>query len=222
MTKQLIRAGQRILGCATAKGKHPLKVEHLKALQDKFGYASLDQLQTVTLATLGFAGFLRWDDLSQIKACDIEFHQGFIKIFLEKRKNDQFREGSWIYIAETETRYCPVSLSKRFLHAGEHSLDSFLFRKISHTKAGFKLRKQKLSYSRALELFKKQLEKIRLDPSLYGLHSLRSGGVSLAASIGIPDRLIMRHGGWRSEGSKNRYINESIDSLLRISRASGL
>ena len=25
MTKQLIRAGQRILGCATAKGKHPLK-----------------------------------------------------------------------------------------------------------------------------------------------------------------------------------------------------
>ena len=222
MTKQLIRAGQRILGCATAKGKHPLKVEHLKALQEKFAFASLDQLQIVTLATLGFAGFLRWDDLSQIKICDIEFHRGFIKIFLEKRKNDQFREGSRIYIAETETRYCPVGLLKRFIQAGEHSLDSFLFRKISHTKAGFKLRKQKLSYSRALELFKKQLEKIHLDPSLYGLHSLRSGGASLAASIGIPDHLIMRHGGWRSEGSKNRYINESIDSLLRISKASGL
>ena len=106
------------------------------------------------MATLGFAGFLRWDDLSQIKACDIDFHLGFVKIFLEKCKNDQFREGSWICIAETETRYFPVSLLKRFLHIGEHSLDSFLFRKISHTKAGFKLRKQKLSYSRALELFK--------------------------------------------------------------------
>ena len=34
MTKYLIRAGQRILGCATVKGKHRLKVEHLKALQD--------------------------------------------------------------------------------------------------------------------------------------------------------------------------------------------
>ena len=156
MTKQLIRAGQRILGCATAKGKHPLtlKVEHLKALQDKFAFASLDQLQIVTVATLGFAGFLRWDDLSRIKTCDIDFHQGFIEIFLEKRKNDQFREGSWIYIAETETRYCPVGLLKRFIQVGEHSLDSFLFRKISHTNAGFKLRKQKLSYSRALELFK--------------------------------------------------------------------
>ena len=222
MTKQLIRAGQRILGCATAKGKHPLKVEHLKALQDKFAFASLDQLQIITLATLGFAGFLRWDDLSQIKTRNIDFHRGFIKIFLEKRKNDQFTEGSWIYIAETETRYCPVGLLKCFIQAGEHSLDSFLFRKISHTKADFKLRKQKLSYSGALELFKKQLEKIHLDPSLYGLHSLRSGGASLAASIEIPDCLIMRHGGWRSEGSKNRYINESIDSLLRISKASGL
>ena len=222
MTKQLIRAGQRILGCATAKGKHPLKVEHLKALQDKFAFASLDQLQIVTLATLGFAGFLKWDDLSQIKTCDIEFHRGFIKIFLEKRKNDQFREGSGIYIAETKMRYCLVGLLKRFIQASKHSLDSFLFRKISHTKAGFKLRKQKLSYSRALELFIKQLEKIHLDLSLYGLHSLCSGGASLTASIGIPDRLIMRHGGWQSEGSKNRYINESIDSLLRISKASRL
>ena len=119
-------------------------------------------------------------------------------------------------------KYCPVSLLKRFIQVGEHSLDSFLFGKISHTKASFKLRKQKLSYSRALELFKKRLERIHLDPSLYGLHSLCSGGASLAASIGIPDRLIMRHGGWHSEESKNRYINESIDSLLRISRASGL
>ena len=81
MTKQLIRAGQRILGCSTAKDKHPLEIEHLKALQDKFVNACLDQLQIVTLATLGFAGFLRWDDLSQIWACDIYFHPGFMKIF---------------------------------------------------------------------------------------------------------------------------------------------
>ena len=40
MTKQLIRSGQRILGCATAKGKHPLEKEHFKALQDKFAYDS--------------------------------------------------------------------------------------------------------------------------------------------------------------------------------------
>ena len=88
MTKLLIRAGQRILDCATAKGKHPLTVEHLKAPQDKFAYASLDQ-NCYFGNIIGFAGFLRWDDLSQIKAYDIDFHLGYMKIFLEKRKNDQ-------------------------------------------------------------------------------------------------------------------------------------
>ena len=69
------------------------------------------------------------------------FHPGFMKIFLEKHKSDQFGEGLWIYIAETETRYCLVSLLKRFIQVDEHSPDAFLFGKISHTKAGFKLRK---------------------------------------------------------------------------------
>ena len=106
----------------------------------------------------------------------------------------------------------PNQFIEVFIQEGEHSPGSFLFRKISHRKAGFKLRK-KLSYSRALELFKKHLKRIHRDSSLYGLHSLRSGGASLAASIGILDCLIMRHGGWQSEGYKNRYISESIDSL---------
>ena len=85
-----------------------------------------------------------------------------------------------------------------------------------------KLRKEKLSYSRALDLVRKQLRAISLDPQQFGLHSLRSGGASLAAAMGIPDRLIMRHGGWKSESSKNRYIQESVDSLLAISRAHSL
>ena len=40
--------------------------------------------------------------------------------------NDQFREGSWIHIAETEMRYCPISLLKHFIQVGEHST-RFLF-----------------------------------------------------------------------------------------------
>ena len=131
---------------------------------------------------------MRWDDLSQIKACDIEFHLGFINIFLEKRKNDQCKESPWIYIAETEMSYCPFSLLMRFIQVGQHSLDSFLFRKISHTEAGFKLRKQKFSYSRALDWFKKQLNRIHWDLNLYGSHCLRSGGASLSAFNGFLDR----------------------------------
>ena len=81
------------------------------------------------------------------------------------------------------------------------------------------LRKSPLSYSRALELFKMQISSIGLNPSAYGLHSLRSGGTSEAAAWGIPDRLIQRHGGWRSEKSMNMYIKETHNTLLRVSQS---
>ena len=38
---------------------------------------------------------------------------------------------------------------------------------------------------------------------------MRYGGVSLAAALGLPDRLIIGQGGWRSVSSKNKYIKES-------------
>ena len=49
---------------------------------------------------------------------------------------------------------------------------------------------------------KGQLKAIGLDPKKYGLHSMHSGGASLATTFGVPDHLIMQHGGWRSELSK--------------------
>ena len=63
------------------------------------------------------------------------------------------------------------------------------------------------------------LQVIHLDDIKYGLHSMRSGGASLVAALGVPDRLIMRQGSWRSVSSKNRYIRESKASLLEVSKA---
>ena len=160
-------------------------------------------------------GFLRWNDLINLNISDLSFHDNHLAIFLEKHKNDQFREGSWIFIHRSGCFYCPVSLANRFLILGgaEHGLP--LFHRISHTKNGFSLRKQRLSYTRALEMVRKLLKSIEL----YGLHSMRSGGPSLAAALGLPDRLIMRHGGWRSESSKNRYIKGTKAALLDVSKS---
>jgi hypothetical protein len=38
------------------------------------------------------------------------------------------------------------------------------------------------------------LESIGLNQQLFGLHTLRSGGATTAANMGIPDRLFKRHG----------------------------
>ena len=115
----------------------------------------------------------------------------------------------------------PSWLAKKINCKGVHFCDSYLFRKVVNTSSCFRSRDQKLSYSRALELLRKVLQLIHLDEK-YGLHSMRSGGASLAAALGIPDRLIMRQGSWRSVCFKTRYIRESKASLLEVSRVFNL
>ena len=112
-----------------------------------------------------------------------------------------------------------MRLTKHFLKAVGHKGNDYLFRRVSYTKSGYTLRHHKLSYTRALELVRVQLKSIGLEPEEYGLHSMQSGGASLAAALGIPDRLIMRQGGWKSEESKNNYVKETRNTVLRISRA---
>ena len=218
MAKQVVKAGRRILGKSAINRKLLLQQDHVRALVHKYIDASLPDLQTLTLITLGFFGFLCWDDLSQLRFSDLFFYHDHLALLLEKRKNDQFREGSWIYIATSKGSPCPVRLTKHFLKAGRHEGNDYLFRRVSLTKSGYTLRHHKLSYTRALDLVRVQLKSIGLEPGQYGLHSMQSGGASLAAALGIPDRLIMRQGGWKSEESKNNYIKETRDTLLRISR----
>ena len=197
----------------------PITADQVKEVVRKFGSGNLSELQITCLISIGFAGFLRWDDLKALRRCDLLITDDHMSISLAKRKNDQFREGSSILVARIHSSSCPVAVMERFLLAGGHQKSDYLFRNICHNKQGFSLRPQPLSYSRASELFKKQLKAIGLNPKQYGLHSLRSGGASTAAAAAIPDRLLMRHGGWRSESAKNMYIQETQETLLKVSRA---
>ena len=222
IVKQMMEASKRIIGTKPKNPKRPLEPEHIKTIIGKFGSGDLSNLQTTCLVVLGFSGFLRWDDLSRLRRKDLEFEREYMRVFLERRKNDQYREGSWILIVRTSNPTCQVQLLEKFLRKGGHSPSNFLFRKISHTPNGMSLRRQKMTYSRARELFSKHLKGIGLDPSLYGLHSLRSGGTTEAAAWGIPERLIQRHGGWRSEVSMHMYMQETKNALLRVSKSLGL
>ena len=52
----------------------------------------------------------------------------------------------------------------------------------------------------------------------FGLHSLRSGGVSEAAHNRIPQRLIKAHGRWKSDIAKDGYIKENMRNRLSVSK----
>ena len=104
----------------------------------------------------------------------------------------------------------------------------FLYTKISrstvvHTKSGEKLKKKGgLSYTRMREIVLEKLSELGLDRKLFGLHSLRSGGASAAASAGVPDRHFKHHGRWRSENAKDGYIKDSLESRLSVSQRIGV
>ena len=75
-----------------------------------------------------------------------------------------------------------------------------------------------ISYSRIRDNFIKVLKAVILDWRKYGLHSLRLSGASLAAYNGVSDRLFKRHGRWKSDKAKDGYIEDSLESLLSVTK----
>jgi hypothetical protein len=65
-----------------------------------------------------------------------------------------------------------------------------------------------------------------IDPSIYGLHSLRSGGIMSAVNnksgTAISERLLKLHGRWKTDIAKDMYVKESEHDRLSVSRSLGL
>ncbi|XP_065182190.1 uncharacterized protein LOC135812899 [Sycon ciliatum] len=159
---------------------------------------------------------MRWDDLANIFVDEVAIKSSHMGVFLQVRKNDQLRQGSWVFISRWESDLFPVSLVEHRIEKGGHQGHVKLFRRISRVKGRTAI-KHSLSYSRARELVREALKRIGVNPDGYGLHGLRSGGSSTAAAAAVPDRLIQRQGGWGSDAMK-AYIQESLPNLLQVSQ----
>ena len=79
-----------------------------------------------------------------------------------------------------------------------------------------------ISYSSIRDGFRRDLKNIGVDPSKFGLHSLRSGGATSAANNGVNDRVFQRHGRWKSAEAKNIYVDDGIEQRLSVSKFLGL
>ena len=114
---------------------------------------------------------------------------------------------------------------ERYFHLADikGDADKHLFRGLSRTKEGYRLRSSGgISYTRVRELVLEKIAAIGLDPKQFGLHSLRAGGASAAANAGVPDRWFKRHGRWRSENAKDGYIKDKLEDRLSVSQNIGL
>ena len=205
--------------------KHPITSEILKKVVDKYGSSNeLKGLRICSLMLLGYSGFLRYDELAHIKASNIKFFETHMEIVLEKSKTDIYRQGNVVVISRIETNYCPVAMLEKYLRETHIDVmsDNFIFRSLTFFKSSntTSLCKQNkpLSYTRAREIILEALQTLGYDKKHFGLHSLRSGGATAAASKSVPDRLLKAHGRWKSESSKDGYILESIKNKMSVTK----
>ena len=180
-------------------------------------HPSLYQARTVALCLTAFAGFLRYDELSNLLCLDVKFCPDYFLLFIE------YRDGTWVPISSSNLITFPIRALKRYADLGEIVFDSDLplFRGINGPNAKAKLRRSKLSYSRVRELVKEAFKDC-IDSTLIGVHSLRAGGASEAANNGIPDRLFNRHGRWLSEKAKDGYVKDDPKERLSVTRSLGI
>ena len=103
---------------------------------------SLSNIRLAAICLLAFAGFLRCDELLQLRLCDIKIAEEMMTVRIIRSKTDQLRHGDEILIARTSNSTCPVSMMERYIRmAGidQHS-EAYLFRAICKSKYVEKLR----------------------------------------------------------------------------------
>ena len=98
LVQQVVEAGRRILAKPSNR-KRALEVSQVKKVISRLGQGNLGEVQVAALFALGFFGFLPWDDLSRLTVDSLQFADTHLAIFLMQRKNDQFCNGSWVFIA---------------------------------------------------------------------------------------------------------------------------
>jgi len=144
---------------------------------------------------------------------------------LPRSKTDIYREGNYVYISESKSKYCPVGVLRRYLDLSGIDVCSTLplFRPLffHRSSSSYTLRGGKISYSTCRETLRDSLSQLGYNPNDYGLHSLRSGGATSAvhySGYSIPERLLKIHGRWKSDSAKDMYVQESLENRLQVTK----
>ena len=223
--KNLLESAKRLRGRKIVK-KDVLTSDMIIELCDKFLDSNdLLVVRDLSMITLAFAGFLRYDELSSIQCRDITFFSDYMRIVIEKSKTDQYRAGNEILISKRNSSACPMDLLRRYMDlAGLSSVsEGFLYRPLFRSGSVCKLiyKNKKLSYTTARKSLLGKLKIVAPDLNL-GLHSLRASGCTKAANENVNGRCLKRHGRWKRDESRDGYVADSVEKRLEITKKLGL
>lgn len=116
--------------------KDPTSLELVEKLCVNYASSSsLGHVRFLVFLPLGYAGFLRVDELHSLKVGDISLLMTIRQSPSGSEKNDQYREGHTVYIAMSGKVICSVSTTRRLLvHLTGSSSETPLIRKIMKSK----------------------------------------------------------------------------------------
>lgn len=219
----VLEGGKRNNG-RRAKSKKPADKNLMKTITEKFGQtaSSLRELRFASMCLVAFHGFLRFNETSRIKLKDLSFKKGHLEISLPSSKTDIYSKGDKVIITTGVNDYGNMQALHRYLGVVKNDLsdDGFVFRTLIKRGKHWQLSTKNVpvSYSKAREELHFFLKDIVPDHADYGLHSFRSGGATTASENGVTDRLLKKHGRWKSESAKDKYIHESLTNALSVTK----
>ena len=223
--KGILESAKRRLSRQIVK-KEPVTPDMVLSICQKFASANanLSDLRTTAICVTAFAGFLCFNELANLRCCDVKFCKDkYVELFIAKSKTDIYRNGNVVLLAKTGHITCPYNLLNRYIQAAgiDFSSNLMFFRSLHFVKsnASYTLRSTGISYTRTREVVLHAFSQLGYSTKLFGLHSLRSGGATAAANAGVNDRLFKRHGRWRSDKAKDGYVKDNLEALLSVSKS---
>jgi len=184
---------------------------------------------------LGFFGFLRRSEIIRLQVGDVRegSHNGqqYLRLHIRSSKTDQTGKGAHVYIsskcAGIEVVERVRALLRELARLSDHKPSNPLFpawdyqsKQLSPVlplQNGQALSTRLKGY---LVELKQQFPNLPVNPSCYGMHSLRRGGVVAAWEAGVSLEHIKAHGRWKSSAVQV-YLSPNVGILLATTASLG-
>ena len=205
------------------KRRRPLTKDEFDSVFQFFGKQYVKDFEiarSLCILSFSYLGFLRYDDISQIKLCDVGLQGKIVKMNISQAKNDYEKKGQSVQFELSESMFDIFSFylaHANFSKQDWQSQEKFLFFHV--TKNGKKKFEKSLQYDDMRYIVLCMCQKAGVNITRLGTHSLRIGATSHATRLGVPDKVIDAHGGW-AEGSRARqgYQRVNWEDLSVISK----
>jgi len=203
MVKRTLAGIRREKGTAPHQ-KAALLVDDLRRIIAPLGASLLDRRDRA-LILLGFAAALRRSELVALCVRDVRVEEEGLVLTLRRSKTNQEGRLETIAVAYgSEPTTCPVRALRAWL-AAAGLVEGPLF--VGLTPQGG-LRGAALGDRMVAHVVKRRCKAVGIDPEHVAGHSLRRGFATAAARANKPDRMIKRHGRWKSTAMLDRYIED--------------